>query len=81
MLDDEISRLEEIVLAEHVIEDMDSVLLREDNLIFYAEGRMISHQSPADEAIYQRILEGEGTGTTFILEDIYNHDYMVKVSN
>ncbi|GAB3072052.1 ATP-binding protein [Salinicoccus sesuvii] len=81
LLDDEISRLEEIVLAEHVIEDMDSVLLREDNLIFYAEGRMISHQSPADEAIYQRILEGEGTGTTFILEDIYNHDYMVKVSN
>lgn len=81
LLDEEISRLEEIVLAEHDIEDMDSILLREDNLIFYSDGRMISHQSAADKAIYQRILEGEGSGTTFILEDIYNHDYMVKVSN
>ncbi|MXQ50257.1 HAMP domain-containing protein [Salinicoccus hispanicus] len=81
LLNEEISRLEEIVLAEHDIEDMDSVLLREDNLIFYTEGRMISHQSAADEAIYQRIMDGEGTGTTFILEDVYNHDYMVKVSN
>ncbi|WP_373445990.1 HAMP domain-containing sensor histidine kinase [Salinicoccus bachuensis] len=81
LLEEEITRAEEIVLTEHDIDDLDSILLREDNLILYTDGSMISHQSSTDEAIYQRILSGEGEGNTFILEDIYEHDYMVKVSN
>lgn len=81
LLEEEITRAEEIVLMEHDIDDLDSILLREDNLILYTDGAMISHQSSTDEAIYQRILSGEGEGNTFILEDIYEHDYMVKVSN
>lgn len=81
LLEEEITRAEEIVLTEHDINDLDSLLLQEDNLILYTDGTMISQQSSTDEAIYQRILSGEGEGNTFILEDIYDHDYMVKVSN
>lgn len=81
LLEEEITRAEEIVLTEHDINDLDSMLLQEDNLILYTDGTMISHESSTDEAIYQRILSGEGEGNTFILEDIYDHDYMVKVSN
>ncbi|MEZ2457085.1 ATP-binding protein [Salinicoccus roseus] len=81
LLEEEITRAEEIVLTEHDINDLDSMLLQEDNLILYTDGMMISHESSTDEAIYQRILSGEGEGNTFILEDIYDHDYMVKVSN
>ncbi|WP_411844377.1 ATP-binding protein [Salinicoccus sp. HZC-1] len=81
LLEEEISRAEEIVLSRHDIEDLNSTLLREENLIIYRDGQMISQQSSTDREIFSRILEGEGEGNTFILNDIAGHEYMVRVSN
>lgn len=81
LLEEEISRAEEIVLSKHNTENLDATLLREDNLIIYRDGQMISQQSPTDREIFSRIVEGDGEGHTFLLNDIEGHDYMVRVSN
>lgn len=81
LLEEEISRAEEIVLSRHDNQDFDSTLLREDNLIIYRDGQMISQQSSTDREIFSRIIEGGGEGNTFLLDDIGGHDYMVRVSN
>src|SRR5699024_5795636 len=81
LLEEEISRAEEIVLSKHDNQDLNATLLREDNLIFYRDGQMLSQQSATDREIYSRIIEGDGEGNTFLLEDIEGHDYMVRVSN
>lgn len=81
LLEEEISRAEEIVLSKHNSEDLNSTLLREDNLIIYRNGQMISQQSSTDREIFSRIINGNGEGNTFQLSDIEGHDYMVQVSN
>lgn len=81
LLEEEITRAEEIILAEHDIEDLNASLLREVNLIVYHDGQMISQQSATDRAVFQRVIDGEGEGNTFILDNINDHSYMVKVSN
>src|SRR5699024_12062800 len=81
LLEEEISRAEEIVLSKKDTQDLNATLLREDNLIFYRDGQMLSQQSATDREIYSRIIEGDGAGNTFLLDDIERHDDMVRVSN
>jgi len=81
LLEEEVSRAEEIVLSRHDNQDLNATLLREDNLIIYRDGQMISQQSSTDQEIYSRIIEGDGEGNTFLLDDIEGHDYMVRVSD
>src|SRR5690625_1846562 len=74
LLEEEVSRAEEIVLSRHDNQDLNATLLREDNLIIYRDGQMISQQSSTDQEIYSRIIEGDGEGNTFLLDDIEGHE-------
>src|SRR5699024_7410915 len=64
LLEEEITRAEEIILAAHDIEDLNASLLREENLIVHYDGQMITQQSATDRAIFQRVMDGESEGNT-----------------
>ncbi len=81
LLQEEVSRVEEMVLTEHYVDNPDEILFREDNLIIYMDGTVLSEESATDELIFKETIAKEGEGSTVILNDIYGHDYMVKVSN
>ncbi|WP_020008358.1 sensor histidine kinase [Salinicoccus albus] len=81
LLEEEITRAEENILAEHDIEDLNTSLLREENLIVYYDGQMLSRQSATDRAVFQRVMDSGSEGNTYILDNINDHSYMAKVSD
>lgn len=84
ILEEDIERVEEILLTEHDINASDNnnaSLLMEDNLLILYDNESILPLSAMDEEIYNRINIDGMTDSTFILDDLYDSMYMIKTSN
>lgn len=82
ILEEDIDRVEEILLTEHDITSSNNAnLLMEDNLLILYDNESILPLSAMDEEIYNRINVDNLTESTFILDDLYDSMYMIKTSN
>ncbi|WP_245954117.1 ATP-binding protein [Jeotgalicoccus halotolerans] len=80
-LEDELSRIENVVLSTHTLDLNDSYLAAEENLIIYSDGHFIAGDSEMAEEIYSEIITSDLTSSTFIVNDINEREFMVKVSD
>ncbi|MEK4555146.1 MULTISPECIES: sensor histidine kinase [Jeotgalicoccus] len=80
-LEDELSRIENVVLSTHTLDLNDSYLSAEENLIIYSDGHFIAGDSEMAEEIYSEIITSDLTSSTFIVNDINEREFMVKVSD
>lgn len=80
-LEDELSRIENVVLSTHTLDLNDSYLAAEENLIIYSDGHFIAGDSEMAEKIYSEIITSDLTSSTFIVNDINEREFMVKVSD
>lgn len=84
-LDDELSRemsrVQDFILSEHYVEGWETIALLEDNTIIYIDGQMISTQSQLDQEIFNAIIAGEYEGSTFVVDNIRDNSYLVKLSS
>lgn len=77
----EMNRVQEFMLTEHYVEGFETVALLEDNTIIYIDGQMISTQTELDRQIFNSIVEADPIGNSFVLSNVDNNDYLVKVSS
>lgn len=80
-LEEELSRIENVVLSTHTLDLNDSYLAAEKNLIIYSNGQFIAGNNEMAEEIYQEIITSELSSSTFIVHDINDREFMVKVSD
>lgn len=80
-LEEELSRIENVVLSTHTLDLNDSYLAAEENLIIYSNGQFIAGNNAMAEEIYNEIITSELSSSTFIVHDINDREFMVKVSD
>lgn len=69
------------MLSTHTLDLNDSYLSAEENLIIYSDGHFIAGDSEMAEEIYSEIITSDLTSSTFIVNDINEREFMVKVSD
>ncbi|HBV22428.1 MAG TPA: HAMP domain-containing histidine kinase [Jeotgalicoccus sp.] len=80
-LEEELLRIENVVLSNHTLDLNDSYLAAEENLIIYSDGQFIAGNSQIAEEIYNEITTSNLSSSTFIVNDINEREFMVKVSD
>lgn len=80
-LEEELLRIENVVLSNHTLDLNDSYLAAEENLIIYSDGQFIAGSSQIAEEIYNEITTSNLSSSTFIVNDINEREFMVKVSD
>lgn len=80
-LEEELTRIENVVLSNHTLDLNDSYLAAEENLIIYSDGQFIAGSSQIAEEIYSEITTSNLASSTFIVNDINDREFMVKVSD
>ncbi|CAD2073631.1 sensor protein SrrB [Jeotgalicoccus coquinae] len=80
-LTEELTRIENVVLSNHTLDLNDSYLAAEENLIIYSDGQFIAGDSQVAEEIYSEITTSNLQSSTFIVHDINDREFMVKVSD
>lgn len=80
-LEEELSRIESVVLSTHTLDLNDSYLAAEENLIIYSNGQFIAGNNAMAEEIYSEIVTSELSSSTFIVHDINDREFMVKISD
>ncbi|MFD2829367.1 HAMP domain-containing sensor histidine kinase [Corticicoccus populi] len=81
ILEEDLHRVEELILREHDVDGLDSVqLLHEDNLILYTDNRTITPTNQIEQEIQNYVRQLDTRETTVIIDDIFDHSYMVKIS-
>lgn len=80
-LEEELTRIENVVLSNHTLDLNDSYLAAEENLIIYSDGQFIAGSSQVAEEIYNEMTKSNLSSSTFIVHDINDREFMVKVSD
>ncbi|WP_231856251.1 sensor histidine kinase [Jeotgalicoccus saudimassiliensis] len=80
-LEEELTRIENVVLSNHTLDLNDSYLASEENLIIYSDGQFIAGSSQVAEEIYNEMTKSNLSSSTFIVHDINDREFMVKVSD
>lgn len=80
-LESELTRIENVVLSNHTLDLNDAYLAAEENLIIYSDGQFVAGDSDIAEEIYNEIFSADLTSSTFIVNDINDREFMVKVSD
>lgn len=80
-LETELSRIENVVLSNHTLDLNDAYLAAEENLIIYSDGTFIAGDNEIAEEIYNEMISENLASSTFIVNDINEREFMVKVSD
>ena len=80
-LETELTRIENVVLSNHTLDLNDAYLAAEENLIIYSDGTFIAGDNEIAEEIYNEMISENLASSTFIVNDINEREFMVKVSD
>ncbi len=80
-LETELARIENVVLSNHTLDLNDAYLAAEENLIIYSDGTFIAGDNEIAEEIYNEMISENLASSTFIVNDINEREFMVKVSD
>lgn len=80
-LEKELMRIENVILSNHTLNLNDTYLASEENLVIYSDGQFIAGDTEMAQEIYNEIITAEIKSSTFIINDINEREYMVKVSD
>lgn len=80
-LETELTRIENVVLSNHTLDLNDAYLAAEENLIIYSDGTFIAGDNEIAEEIYSEMISENLASSTFIVNDINEREFMVKVSD
>lgn len=80
-LEKELMRIENVILSNHTLNLNDTYLASEENLVIYSDGQFIAGNTEMAQEIYNEIITAEIKSSTFIINDINEREYMVKVSD
>lgn len=80
-LETELTRIENVVLSNHTLDLNDAYLAAEENLIIYSNGTFIAGDNEIAEEIYNEMISENLASSTFIVNDINEREFMVKVSD